>query len=170
VVWITGRPGAGKSTLGRSVAARLRDAGVACALLDGDEVRGALARPAGQGPAERDAFYMALAQLAALLACQGLVVVVPATANRRAHREAARALAPRFVEVHVATSGEECERRDPKGLYARVRAGTAARLPGADDPYEDPIAADVTASGGEDARAALAIVAAVLAPPPERRA
>jgi adenylylsulfate kinase len=161
VVWITGLPGAGKSTLAGRVAARLRSRGVPCAVLDGDAVREALARPAGQGAAEREAFYAALARLAALLARQGLVALVPATAHRRAYREAARALAPRFVEVHVATPADACARRDPKGLYARARAGLVAGLPGADATYEAPLAAEVTAAGGED-EAAIARVASLL--------
>jgi adenylylsulfate kinase len=153
VVWITGRPASGKSTLGAALVARLREDGTPCALLDGDEVRDALGRPAGRGREERDAFYEALARLAALLARQGLVVIVPATAHRRAYRDRARALAPRLLEVHVATPREECERRDPKHLYARARSGLAAGVPGADEPFEVPVAPDVTARDGEDERA-----------------
>ena len=154
VVWITGRPAAGKSTLGARLVALLRDEGVPCALLDGDEVRQALARPAGRGPEERAGFYEALASIAALLARQGLVSVVAATAHRRAHRDRARALAPAFVEVLVATPAEECARRDPRGLYARARAGQTAGLPGHDEPFEEPAAPDVVAMGGEDREAA----------------
>jgi adenylylsulfate kinase len=154
VVWITGLPGAGKSTLAAHVAERLGRAAIACAVLDGDEVRAALGRPAGHGAAERDAFYESLARLAALLARQGLAVVVAATANRATHRERARALAPLFVEVHVATPLAECERRDPRGLYAAARAGAASDVPGADATYEAPAAPDVVAWGGEDEVAA----------------
>ncbi|HEY6002505.1 MAG TPA: adenylyl-sulfate kinase, partial [Anaeromyxobacter sp.] len=92
-------------------------------------------------------------RLAALLARQGLVVVVAATANRAVHRDRARALAPRYVEVHVATPAAECQRRDPKGLYAAAQAGLVAGLPGLDAAYEAPPSAEVTASGGEDDRA-----------------
>jgi adenylylsulfate kinase len=158
VVWITGLPGAGKSSLGARVADRLRSRGRPCALLDGDEVRAALASPAGRGAAERDAFYASLARLAALLARQGIVAVVAATAHLRVHRDGARALAPRYLEVHVATAAEECARRDPKGLYAAARAGTATGVPGADVGYEPPAAPDVVASGGEDAAAVERIV------------
>ncbi len=161
VVWITGLPGAGKSALASTIAARLRAAAMPCAVLDGDELRSALERPAGRGAAEREAFYASLARLAALLARQGLVVIVAATANRAAYRERARALAPRYVEVHVATPLAECERRDPKGLYAAARAGSAADVPGVGDAYEAPVAPDAVASGGED-RAAVDRVVALL--------
>jgi adenylylsulfate kinase len=163
VLWITGLPGAGKSTFAAGVAGRLRAAGAPCALLDGDEVRAALGCPAGRGAAERDAFYASLARLAALLAGQGLVAIVAATANRAAHRERARALAPRYLEVHVATSAAECARRDPKGLWAAARAGAATGLPGAGTAYEAPAAPDVVASDGEDG-AALDRIMMLLAP------
>lgn len=164
VVWVTGLPSAGKSTLARRIADRIRGDGVACAILDGDDLRAALGRPAGLGAGERDAFYDSLARLAALLARQGLVVVVAATANRAAHRARARALAPRFVEVHVATPPDECARRDAKGLYAAARAGTARDVPGAGAPYEAPAAPDVVASGGEDAAAVERVASLVVAP------
>jgi adenylylsulfate kinase len=153
VVWIMGRPASGKSTFGGLLASRLRADGAPCALLDGDEIREALGRPAGSGRAERDAFYEALARLAAVLARQGLPVIVAATAHRRAYRERARSLAPRFLEIHVATPLDECERRDPKGLYARASRGATAGLPGVEEPFEDPVAPDVIALDGEDERA-----------------
>ncbi len=159
VVWITGLPGAGKSSLAGRIAERARAAAMPCAVLDGDDVRAALGRPAGRGAAERDEFYASLARMAALLAGQGLVVIVAATANRAAHRDQARALAPRFVEVHVATPASECERRDPKGLYAAARAGVATGVPGVDAAYEAPRSPDVTASGGDDVGAVDRVVA-----------
>jgi len=159
VAWLTGLPSSGKSTLGRAVAALARRAGLPVALLDGDAVRAALRRPAGRGAAERDAFYAALARLAALLARQGLGVVVAATGPRRAHRALARRLAPAFLEVHVATPAAACARRDPKGLWAAARAGRAAGLPGAGAAYQAPRRPGVTAGGGRDARAAAAILA-----------
>ncbi len=159
VVWVTGLPASGKSTLAGRLAARLRAELVPCLVLDGDTVRGALGRPAGHGAEERDRFYEGLARLAASLAEQGLVVIVPATAPRRAHRDAARALSPRFLEVLVATPLETCARRDPKGLYAAARRGDAPDLPGAGAPYEPPLAPDVVAAGGEDEGAVEAIAA-----------
>jgi adenylylsulfate kinase len=165
VAWLTGLPASGKSTLARRVRACCEEAGRASVLLDGDELRAAIAPAAGFDEGGRDAFYAALAALAALIARQGLAVVVAATAHRRAWREHARALAPRFLEVHVATPGEVCEARDRKGLYARARAGTAPRLPGVGEPYEEPAAADVVARGGEDEDALARIVAELLAKP-----
>jgi len=149
VVWFTGLPACGKTTLAEHVRARL--GGV---LLDGDALRGVL--EAGDY-ADRDAFYRRLAALATLLARQGHLVLVAATAHRRAYRDAARAAAPRFVEVHVATPLAECERRDPKQLYARARAGDLPLLPGVGVAYEPPLAPEVIASGGHDEAAVLAI-------------
>jgi adenylylsulfate kinase len=155
VVLVTGLPSSGKSTLARRLVSRLREAGRAAIVLDGDEVRAALVPAPGYAPAE---FYATLAHLAALLARQGLVVAVAATASRRAHRAGARALAPRFVEVLVDVPAEECARRDAKGLWARARAGEVADLPGAGAPYERSERPDVVAGGGEDASAVEAIV------------
>ena len=112
----------------------------------------------GYTPEARDAFYATLARLAALIAAQGLIVVVPATAHRAAYRAEARALAPRFLEVHVAVPAEECRRRDAKGLYAAA-SGLTSDLPGADLAYEPPQAPDVVAAGGHDEGAAERVLA-----------
>jgi len=153
VAWVTGLPSSGKSTFARRLRDRLVARGPIPLLLDGDEVRAALVPPPGHSPAERDAFYETLARLAALAAGQGLVVLVAATAHRRAHRDRCRALAPRFAEIWVRTPAEECQRRDARGLYARHRRGEAPELPGPGVPYEPPLAPEVVADGGEDERA-----------------
>jgi acetoin utilization protein AcuB len=119
-------------------------------LLDGDEVRAALVPRPGYSPEARDAFYASLAGIAALLARDRAAVVVAATANRRAYRDRARALAPRFLEVYIDVDPDECARRDAKGLYAATAAGEVRGLPGADEEYEPPDAPDVVASGGLD--------------------
>ncbi len=155
---MTGLPASGKSTLAARVRERL---GGAAVLLDGDEVHRALGPSPAYDAASRDAFYATLARLAALLARQGHVVLVPATAPRRAHRESARALAANFVEVHVRTPLAECERRDPKGLFARARRGEAPDLPGIGAPYEPPAAPEIVADGGEDEAAVDAILTAI---------
>jgi adenylylsulfate kinase len=144
-VWLTGLPSSGKSTLAHEVARRLRARGHAAVLvLDGDDVRAALRPAPGYDEAARDAFYETLAHLAALGASQGLVVLVPATANRRAFRARARALAPgRFVEVFVDTDLATCRARDAKGLYARAAHEGGGTLPGAGAGYEPPAAPEI---------------------------
>jgi adenylylsulfate kinase len=156
VVWFTGLPASGKSTLARHVHARLLAERVSSAVLDSDALRPIL-HADGYTAVERDDFYRRLAALAALLATQGLVVLVPATAPRRVHRALARELAPRFVEVWVRTPLAECEARDPKGLYARARR-EATTLPGVGASYEPPIAADVIADDGHDDAALTTLV------------
>ena len=160
VVWVLGLPSSGKSTLARHIATRLRAGGRAVALLDGDQVRKALDPRPGYDPASRSRFYGTLAHLAALLAKQGLVAVVAATANRRAFRERARALAPRFVEVFVDVPVEVCAERDAKGLYKQAREGKISGLPGVDVAYEEPLAPDLVALGGYDEEALHRIVKA----------
>jgi adenylylsulfate kinase len=150
LIWFTGLPSSGKSCLARRVRARLGQEGRACCILDGDRVRDLLCPRPGYSDAERDAFYRTLGGLAAELAEQGLVVLVPATANRREYRDRIRARVARFIEVWVAASADECRERDAKGLYARFSEGAVQGLPGEDSSYEAPEHAEVTARGGKD--------------------
>lgn len=150
VVWLTGLPSSGKSTLASRLLQRLRQEGQPALVLDGDDVRESLVPRPGYASAERDAFYATLGKLAALLARQDLVVIVAATANRRAYRDEARRLSPRFIEVWLDVPAEICRQRDAKGLYARAAQGAAPDLPGAGAAYEPSAAPDVVARGGED--------------------
>ena len=156
VVWLTGLPQSGKSTLARRVRDRIAPRR-SCVLLDSDAVRAAIGET-GYGAGDRDAFYRMLGGLAALLAREGHVVLVAATAPRRAYREAARAAAPAYAEVWVRTPIEECEARDRKGLYERARRGDAPDLPGVGAAYEPPAAPELVADGGHDEAALEAIV------------
>lgn len=149
VVWFTGLPSAGKTTLAEAVRSRLAHQGTVACLLDGDVLRAIIAPKLGYSESDRVDFYTALARLAAELAKQGLVVLVPATAHLRAYRQHARQLSPRFVEVWVTTALAECRRRDSKGLYASA-ATAPGQLPGVDIPYEEPEHAEVLAAGGDD--------------------
>ena len=156
VVWFTGLPASGKTTL----AGALRERRPAAVVLDSDEMRELLGATSYAANA-RDDFYRKLGSLATMLAQQGHLVLVAATAPRRAHRDAGRGAA-RFVEVWVRADRDVCETRDFKGLYAKARTGDAPDLPGVGAPYEEPVAADVIASGGHD-RAALDRIDALLA-------
>lgn len=149
VVWLTGLPSSGKSTLARRVTEQLRERGQACCVLDGDELRDALCPRPGYDPAARDDFYATLANLAALLEAQGLIVLVAATAHRRTYRERARARAARFLEVWLDVPLDECRRRDAKGLYAAAARGGAEHLPGAAESYEPPASAELIVRGAE---------------------
>lgn len=162
VVWVTGRPQAGKSTFAAALVERLRVTGPPVVLLDGDAVRGVLVPRPGYDEAARDAFYATLAGLASLLAEQGFCVVVPATAHQRKFRARARELcAGRYLEVHVAASEATARSRDKKGLYASSDAGAMPDLPGRGLVYEEPDAPDIVANGGRDDAALGAAVARI---------
>ena len=141
VVWFTGWPSSGKSTLAREVARRLAAEGTHCVVLDSDEVRHCFPW-LGYSEEDRGRVYEALIGLAGLLSSQGHVVLVPATAPKRAVREEARRRLPRFVEVFVSTSRAESAGRDPKGLYRDAKIAFE---------YEPPLAPEVTTAGASDA-------------------
>lgn len=163
IVWFTGLPASGKSTLARRVRAHFGRTGRASVLLDSDELRDVLDAHS-YAPEDRGRFYRALGGLAQLLAGQGLVALVAATAPRREDRDrvrgelaAGRPAGARFVEVWVRTPLAECEARDPKRLYAQARRGEAGELPGVGVAYEPPRAPEVIADGGFDEAAVAAI-------------
>ncbi|PTL59877.1 adenylyl-sulfate kinase [Paraconexibacter algicola] len=166
-VWLTGLSGAGKTTIGDALVPALAATGARAVLLDGDRLRRGLSRDLGFSPADRAEQARRTAQLAALLAGDGLVAVVALVSPLRADRAAARtahvAAGVPFLEVWVRTSLRECERRDPKGLYARARAGELTGLTGVDAPYEPPCAAELVVATEEEsaARAAARIAQAV---------
>ncbi|HET9624794.1 MAG TPA: adenylyl-sulfate kinase [Kofleriaceae bacterium] len=152
IVWLTGLPASGKTTLAERTRAALAGDGRAAVVLDSDALRDVLGAH-GYAAGARDDFYRALADLAALLAAQAVIVLVAATAPRRAHRDRARQSGHRFLEVWVRTPRADCEARDVKGLYARARAGEITELPGVGAPFEPPDDAGVIADGGHDATA-----------------
>jgi len=164
-VWFTGLPASGKSTIAAAVEERLVEAGVLAYRLDGDNLRHGLNADLGFEPEDRDENIRRTGEVAKLMADAGIVTVVsvvsPYAAARKAARTAHAELDLPFVEVWVNTPIEECERRDPKGLYARARAGEIHGLTGVDDPYEPPTAPDVTLTG-EDVEAAVEAVWAAL--------
>jgi adenylylsulfate kinase len=166
LVWITGLPSAGKSSFARAAQVELHARGTASCLLDGDEVRHALLPKPGYDIQGRNEFYATLANLAVMLAEQPLVVLVAATAHRRAYRDAARARVERFLEVWIDTPLEEVRRRDTKGLYRGFLAGERHAVPGEDLVYEPPLQADVVAHGGTDPDALTRLLTRLVMPPP----
>lgn len=146
-VWLTGLSGSGKSTVAAAVERRLLEAGVPAYLLDGDNLRHGLNGDLGFGAAERSENVRRVGEVARLFADAGVVTLVPLISPYRADRERARAAHDaaglRFVEVFVNTPIDECERRDPKGLYAKARAGEIIGFTGIDDPYEPPTSPDL---------------------------
>ena len=161
VIWISGLPSSGKSTLAEAAQRHLATRDIHCCRLDGDQVRDAMVPVPGHGGRARDEFYASLANLSGLLADQGLVVLVAATAHKREYRERARAIAPRFFEVEVDVPLEECRRRDEKGLYRSFAEGTISELPGEDVAYERAAEPEIVANGGRDETALDALVALV---------
>jgi len=141
VVWFTGLSGAGKSTLAQGVHARLREQGLASTVLDGDLLRTGLCADLGFSVADRVENVRRAAEVAALMAEAGLLVLVALISPFREGRQRAReCIAPRpFVEVYCSSPLAVCEARDPKGLYRRVRAGQVAEFTGITSPYEAPL-------------------------------
>ena len=140
VLWLTGRPAAGKSTLAGLLQRRLEAMGRPSCVLDGDEVRRGLSRDLGFSEADRTENVRRIAEVARLMADAGLVVIVALISPCRADRRMARAIVPegRFVEIFVDTPIEEAERRDPKGLYRKARRGELKNFTGVDAPYDAP--------------------------------
>ena len=145
VVWFTGLPGAGKSTIANLVERRLHAEGRHTYLLDGDNVRHGLNRDLGFCEADRVENLRRVSEVAALFADAGLIVLVAFIAPYRAERDAARARLPdgEFLEVFVDTSVAECRRRDPKGLYRKADTGKLQNFTGVNAPYEPPVAPDL---------------------------
>ena len=141
VIWLTGLSGAGKSTIANIVEAKLHALGVRTYLLDGDNVRHGLNRDLGFTDADRVENIRRVAEVSALMVDAGLVVLVSFISPFRAERQLARELFDdgEFIEVHIDTTLEDAERRDPKGLYAKARRGELANFTGIDSPYEPPI-------------------------------
>ncbi len=146
-MWLTGLSGSGKSTLAYAVEESLIEAGRAAYVLDGDNLRHGINADLGFGKADRTENVRRVGEIARLMADAGLVVLVPVISPYRSDRDGVRqahdSIGLRFVEAFVDTPLEVCEARDPKGLYARARAGEISGMTGIDDPYEAPESPDV---------------------------
>lgn len=141
-VWFTGFSGSGKSTVAVQVERLLLEAGQPTYLLDGDNLRMGLNGDLGFSAGDRDENVRRVSEVARLFADAGVVALVPLVSPYRAARQLARNIHDAadlpFVECFVSTSIEVCEERDPKGLYAKARAGEITGMTGIDDPYEPP--------------------------------
>lgn len=148
-LWFTGLSGAGKSTIAEAVTARIQERGRQVTLLDGDVVRTHLSAGLGFSKADRDTNVRRIGFVAAEIVQHGGVVVCAAVSPYRLTRNDVRRMVgtERFVEIYVDTPLDVCERRDPKGMYARARRGELIGFTGIDDPYEAPIAPELVVDG-----------------------
>jgi adenylylsulfate kinase len=146
-VWLTGLPGAGKSTIARTIAERLREDDVEIEVLDGDELRATISSDLSFSARDRDIHGRRVGFIAELLSSHRILTLVPVIAPMAVTRGAVRTHHTRrgtdFVEVYVATPVGECARRDPKGLYAKAFAGQLPGLTGVDGTYEQPRTPDL---------------------------
>jgi adenylyl-sulfate kinase len=164
-IWMTGLPASGKSTLAAAVERRLVEDGRAAYRIDGDNLRHGLNGDLGFDRASRDENVRRAGEVARLMADAGLIVVVSLISPYEDHRRAVRAIHDEhdlaFVEVWVSTPLEECERRDPKGLYARARRGELKGMTGIDDPYEPPSAPELELRPAEHPDAVEQVISAL---------
>jgi adenylyl-sulfate kinase len=146
-VWLTGLPAAGKSTIGAGVEERLVARGRPAYRLDGDNLRQGMNGNLGFSHDDRAENVRRTAHLARLMADAGLIAIVSLVSPYAVDRQRARLIHQEqeldFVEVFVDAPLQECESRDPKGLYARARCGTLPGMTGVDDPYEPPDAPEL---------------------------
>jgi len=139
VIWLTGLPGSGKSTLARALERRLFGNGGSPILLDGDTLRAGLNGDLGFSAQDRSENIRRLAEVATHLARNGHIAIVAAVSPSAEDRAAARRIADTaFREIYVATPAEVCESRDPKGHYAKARAGTLQSFTGIGNDYQPP--------------------------------
>src|SRR5262245_10009724 len=147
IVWFTGLSGAGKTTIATRVYEELVARQIRAEVLDGDVMRQHICRGLGFSREDRIENMRRLGFVAHLLARNGVVALVSAVSPYRDTREEIRRGASvQFVEVYVSAPLEVCERRDPKGLYRRARAGELRQFTGIDDPYEPPLEPEIVCS------------------------
>ena len=153
-VWLTGLSGSGKSTIANELARELLNTSRLAYILDADNLRHGLSAELGYSDDDRSENIRRVAEVACLFADAGIVAIVPIISPFIASREHARKIHHdnelAFVEVHVATPIEECERRDTKGLYSKVRSGEMTGLSGVDSVYEPPKSPEITVGANNE--------------------
>ncbi len=145
ILWFTGLSGAGKSTLSQAVEKELFQRRCHTYILDGDNIRFGLNRDLGFSPEDRTENIRRIGEVAKLMMDSGTICLTAFISPYRSDRQGARDITPagRFIEVYCKCSLEECERRDPKGLYKKARAGEIAEFTGISAPYEEPENAEI---------------------------
>ena len=140
VIWFTGLSGSGKSTLAYAVEEKLHKMGYLTYVLDGDNIRHGLNSDLGFSPEDREENIRRVGEVAKLFADAGVIVMTAFISPYRKDRRRARRLMDegRFVEVYCKCGLEVCERRDPKGLYKKAKAGEIDEFTGVSAPYEEP--------------------------------
>jgi adenylyl-sulfate kinase len=144
VVWFSGLSASGKTTLGRALERGLLDRGGRAFVLDGDQLRAGLSRGLGFGSTDRAEHIRRVAEVSRLFGQAGVIAIVTCISPSRVDRRLARDIVQQgqphipFIEVFLSTSLEVCESRDPKGLYARARAGAIEHFTGISAPFEPP--------------------------------
>jgi adenylylsulfate kinase len=147
LIWLTGLPSSGKSTIAFEVEQRLALGGHLAYVLDGDNIRHGLNANLGFSPEDRTENIRRIGEVGKLFADAGVIALAAFVSPLRADRDAVRALFAAanmpFLEVHVVASPELCAERDPKGLYAKAKAGDIADFTGVSAPYEPPLAPEL---------------------------
>jgi adenylylsulfate kinase len=160
-VWLTGLSGSGKSTIANLMEKALWERGVRSFVLDGDNVRHGLNKDLGFSPKDRTENIRRIGEVAALFTDAGIVNITAFISPYRADREIARKAMPEgcFIEVYIKCELDQCEKRDPKGLYKKARAGEIPEFTGISAPYEAPenaeLVVDTTGQTAEESVAAI---------------
>ena len=140
VLWFTGLSGSGKSTIASEVAYKLQSMGRLTYILDGDNIRHGLNKDLGFSPEDRNENIRRISEVANLFADAGVITITAFISPYRKYRNFCRELIgnDRFIEIYAKASLETCEKRDPKGMYKKARAGIIKDFTGIDAPYEEP--------------------------------
>ena len=144
ILWFTGLSGAGKTTISKVVAEKLKQRGQKVEILDGDIVRENLSKGLTFSKEDRDINIRRIGFVAHLLSRNGVVAITAAISPYKAIRNEIREMYENFIEVYINAPLEVCEQRDVKGLYAKARAGEIQNFTGIDDPYEPPDNPEIT--------------------------
>jgi len=151
ILWFTGLPSSGKSTLANEVEKKLIAGGTKTYILDGDNVRMGLCKDLGFSEQDRAENIRRIGEVSKLFVQAGVVVLSAFVSPYRRDRDAVRALVEdgEFIEVFVDAPLEVCEKRDVKGLYKKAREGVIKGFTGIDDPYEAPLNPEITIKTAE---------------------